>query len=106
MAAQQPLVTVSVPAVLAVGFIIGIVLLVVGLLEQKDRTQRAHLTGAGALLLGIMTVATPLLWYGCWPLLTGSVIIMSISEIAVLTLLGLVSGVLITYGIQLVRTRE
>jgi hypothetical protein len=105
MAAMQPAVAVSAPALLALGFIIGIVLAVVGLLEQKNRTRRGHLLAAGVLLLGVMSVATPLLWYGYPAFLTG-VVVMTLGELVILALLALVGGLLIAYGLQLARTRD
>jgi Ca2+/Na+ antiporter len=105
MAAMQPPVGVSAPALLALGFIIGIVLVVVGLLEQKNRTRRAHLMAAGVLLLGIMSIVTPLLWYGYPAFLTG-VVVMTLGELVILTLLALVGGLLLAYGLQLARTRD
>jgi Ca2+/Na+ antiporter len=102
---MQPAVAVSAPALLASGFIIGIVLVVVGLLERKNRTRRAHLMAAGVFLLGIMTVATPLLWYGYPAWLTG-VVVMTLDKLVILTLLALVGGLLIAYSLQLARTRD
>ena len=105
IAAMQPAVAVSAPALLALGFIIGIVLVVVGLLAQKNRDRRAHLMAAGVLLLGIMSIVTPLLWYAYPAFLTGLAIVTA-GELVLLTLLAVVGGLLIAYGIQLAWTRQ
>jgi FtsH-binding integral membrane protein len=104
-AAMQPMVMVSIPALLGFGFIVGIVLVLLGLVEQKNQQRRAHLMAAGVIVLGIMSVVTPLLWYGYPALLTG-VVVLNLGELVILTLLALISGLLIAYGIQLARTRD
>jgi len=105
VAALQPLMAVSLPALLALGFIVGLVLLGLGLLEVKKAKRRAHLIAAGATLLGVMTVVTPLTWYGYWAFLVG-VVVMGLGDLLILALLALFGGLLIAFGIQSARTRE
>jgi len=104
IAALQPLVAVSLPALLALGFVVGLVLLVLGLLEMKKGKRRAHLIAGGTTLLGVMSVVTPLTWYGYWAFL-GGVVVMGLGDLLIVALLALFGGLLIAFGIQSARTR-
>jgi len=104
VAALQIGMTVSLPALLALGFIVGLVFLVLGLLKAKQGKRRAHLIAGGATLLGVMTAVTPLTWYGYWAFL-GGVVVMSLGDLLILALLALFGGLLIAFGIQLAGTR-
>ncbi|MFW9886660.1 MAG: hypothetical protein ACFFER_00655 [Candidatus Thorarchaeota archaeon] len=61
---QQPMFAVPIPILLALGFLIGFVFLVLGYREESDLIRRNHLLGLGIVILGIMIPVTPLSWYG------------------------------------------
>ncbi len=87
---------------LIMGWMIAIILLVLGVVRKKNK-----LTGTGICLIGIMTVVTPLTWYGYCAIEDNGVLMM-FEDILILTFLAFTSGMIITFGIYtlLKQTKE
>lgn len=54
------------PGILLTGFMIGIILVVMGFRENQNLVRRNHLMGMGIVVIGIMIPVTPLSWYIYW----------------------------------------
>ena len=91
---QEQMFTIPIPPLLALGFLIGIIMLVLGYREESDLTRRHHLMGLGVVVIGIMIPATPLSWYGYWMIIRGRVL--ELSEIAIIAI-ALIIGILLVY---------
>lgn len=91
---QEPMFAVFMPSVLVVGFLIGIVLLVLGYLEDEDRPRRNRLMGLGTIVIGIMILVTPISWYGYWVLTAA--LVLGIVELTIIAI-GVVLGVVLMY---------
>lgn len=89
---------VNIPALLIIGFVIAIILLILGFVEKKNPLRKKRLMAAGTILLGIMIAAVPLTWYGSWAITMGS-ILMTISDILIMAFLSIIGGIIITLGI-------
>ena len=79
---QQQMFVIPIPPLLALGFLIGIILLVLGYMEKTDLTRHQHLMGLGIIIIGIMIPITPLSWYGVSIIARG--LTLGIFEIAVI----------------------
>ena len=86
---------VPIPLLLALGFLIGIILLIIGYRETADLQRRYHLMGIGVIFIGIMIPVTPLSWYGYWAVTTG--IILGLIDIAIIAI-ALIAGIILIYG--------
>jgi hypothetical protein len=82
----QTMFGISIPGVLAVCFIAALVLYLLGLRR------------AGIILFGLMIIITPLLWYGSFAMLHGS-IVLTIADILILSLLSSIGGIIIGVGL-------
>jgi uncharacterized membrane protein len=88
---QEPMSTVFMPFILALGFTIGIVLLVLGYRETEDRPRRNRLMGLGIVVIGIMIPVTPISWYAYWVLTAALVLgIVELTIIGIAVILGIV----------------
>jgi len=85
---------------LIIGWIIAIILLVSGVISKKNK-----LIGTGICLIGIMTVVTPLAWYG-YRAISDNGTIMTFIDILILTFLTLIGGMIITYGIYTLKRNK
>ena len=95
--------SINIPALLALGFLIGILLVAIGYREKANLVLRAHRIGLGTIIIGIMIPATPLAWYGSLGLRTG-IIILGILDIAII-ILTLIAGVIgVYYGLKTYRS--
>ncbi|MFW9800976.1 MAG: hypothetical protein ACFFD9_11110 [Candidatus Thorarchaeota archaeon] len=84
----------SAVGILGTGFVITILLIVIGLREKDDSLRRARFLRAGGVLLGLMIIVTGFTWYAYFvypypPYHIESVIILTFIS----SLGGLVSGV-------------
>ena len=86
--------TVPIPPLLALGFLIGIILLVLGYRENADLTRRNHMMGLGMIIIGIMIPVTPATWYGYLVVIHG--LVLGITEIAVIAI-ALIFGIILMY---------
>ncbi|TET09762.1 MAG: hypothetical protein E3J86_07240 [Candidatus Thorarchaeota archaeon] len=91
---QELMFTVPIPPLLALGFLIGIILLVLGYRENADLTRRNHLMGLGLIIIGIMIPVTPATWYGYLVVIHG--LVLGITEIAVIAI-ALILGIILMY---------
>jgi hypothetical protein len=91
---QETMFSIPIPVLLALGFLIGIILLVLGYMEKTDPTRHQHLMGLGIIIIGIMIPITPLSWYGYLVLVRG--LILGIIEIAIIAL-ALIIGIVLLY---------
>jgi len=57
---------VSMPSILILGFLIGVILIILGYRERQDLVRRNHQIGLGTIIVGIMIPVTPLSWYIYW----------------------------------------
>ncbi|MFW9806999.1 MAG: hypothetical protein ACFFFK_09755 [Candidatus Thorarchaeota archaeon] len=91
---QEVMFTIPIPPLLALGFLIGIVLYVLGYREQTVLTRRYHLMGLGLIIIGIMIPISPLSWYLYWFLT--SVLILGLIDIAIIAVT-LILGIVFLY---------
>ena len=91
---QEQMFTVPIPPLLAIGFLIGVILLVLGYRENADLTRRNHLMGLGLVTIGIVIPLTPATWYGYWVVTTG--LVLGLLEIAVIAVT-LIFGIILIY---------
>jgi len=81
----------SMPFILALGFLVGIVLLLLGYREIEDRPRRNRLMGLGTIVIGIMIPVTPVSWYVYLVLTAARVLgIVELAIIAIAVILGIV----------------
>ena len=91
---QEQMFAVPIPMLLALGFLIGIVILALGYREGSDMARRHSLIGLGVIIIGIMIPATPISWYGYWMVISG--LVLGLIEIAIIAV-ALVVGILLMY---------
>ena len=60
---QEQMFVLPIPVLLAIGYLIGFVLLVLGYRNETDLTRHHHLMGLGIVVIGIMIPVTPISWY-------------------------------------------
>ena len=85
---------VPLPPLLALGFLIGTILLALGYREDSDLTMRHHLMGLGVVVIGVMIPVSPLSWYGYWMVTSG--LVLGLGEIAIIAV-ALIIGILLVY---------
>lgn len=90
----QTFTTPLIPPLLALGFLIGIILLVLGYREKTNLTRHQHLMGLGIMIIGVMIPVTPLSWYGY--LIVTSGLILGLIEIAIIAV-ALILGIVFLY---------
>jgi len=80
---------IPIPPLLAIGFLIGIILLALGYRNQDNRQM-----GIGLMIIGFMIPVTPISWYVYWIVTRGLVL----GPVEVVIILGaLIIGVLLLY---------
>ena len=62
------MVSVNMPSLIILGFLIGIILIILGNREKDDMSRRNSLLKSGILVVGIMIPLTPISWFGYWVL--------------------------------------
>ncbi|MFX1484612.1 MAG: hypothetical protein ACFFCP_15650 [Promethearchaeota archaeon] len=95
---QEFMFTIPIPPLLALGFLIGIILLVLGYREQTDPTRHQHLMGLGIVIIGIMIPVSPLSWYLYWIVTSG--LILGIIDIAIIAAASIVGIILLYLGFK------
>jgi hypothetical protein len=93
---QEIMFVIPIPPLLALGFLIGIILLVLGYMEKTNPTRHQHLMGLGIIIIGIMIPITPLSWYGTLIITRG--LILGVFEIAVIVTALMIGAVLLYIG--------
>ena len=91
---QEQMFVVPIPLLLALGFLIGAIMLALGYGEDSDLTRRHHLVGLGVVVIGIMIPVSPLSWYGYWMVTSG--LVLGLPEIAIIAV-ALIIGILLVY---------
>ncbi|MFX1558980.1 MAG: hypothetical protein ACFFBL_00155 [Promethearchaeota archaeon] len=86
--------TIPIPPLLAIGFLIGVIILALGYRENSDLTRRNHLMGIGIIIIGVMIPITPLSWYGY--LIVTSGLILGIFDIIIIGI-ALILGIILLY---------
>jgi hypothetical protein len=76
-----------------IGFVIAILLIVMGFREKRDYARKVRLVRAGGVLLGLMIIATGLIWYGY--LASVAVVRLDFEDVFMLTLLSSIGGLII-----------
>ena len=92
---QEQMFVIPIPPLLALGFLIGVVLLILGYREESDIARRHHLMGLGVVVIGVMIPVTPITWYGYWIVTSG--LVLGLIEIAIIAV-ALVIGIVIIYS--------
>jgi hypothetical protein len=95
---QEQMFAVPIPTLLALGFLIGFVMLALGYREGSDITRRHHLMGLGVVIIGIMIPATPISWYGYWMVV--SALILGLIEIVFIAVALIIGIILIYKGVK------
>jgi len=95
MQEMQQMFAISPVPILTAGFMIAILLIVIGFREKSDYSRKTRLMRAGGILLGLMIIATGLTWYGY--LASTSSTPLALEDVVILTLVssigGLISGI-------------
>jgi len=91
---QESMIAFSMPFILALGFLVGIVLLLLGYREIEDRPRRNRLMGLGTIVIGIMIPVTPVSWY-VYLMLT-AVLVLGIVELAIIAI-AVILGIVLMY---------
>ena len=92
----ENMLVIPIPPLLALGFLIGIILLVLGYREETDSTRHQHLMGLGIIIIGIMIPITPLSWYGTMIIAHG--LTLGVFEIAVIAIALMIGAVFLYIG--------
>jgi hypothetical protein len=95
---QEQMVSINIPFLLALGFLVGIVLLILGYREREDVQRRNRFMGSGLSIIGIMTLLTPLSWFLYLAYVYGMVIMAS-SDIAIFATLAFTGGIMMGVGL-------
>jgi len=95
---QDSMIAIPIPAILVLGFLVGIILLLLGYRENTDPTKRQHRMGLGIIIIGIMIPITPASWYGY--LIVTSGLILGLIEIAIIAVTLLIGIVLLYLGVK------
>lgn len=95
---QDSMIAIPIPAILVLGFLIGIILLLLGYRENTDFAKRQHRMGLGIIIIGIMVPTTPASWYGY--LIVTSGLILGLIEIAIIAVTLLIGIVLLYLGVK------
>jgi hypothetical protein len=90
---QELMFSIPIPPLLALGFLIGLVLLL-GYRENADLVRRNHRMGSGLIIIGIMVPISPLSWYVYWILTSG--LVLGLLDYAIIAV-ALVFGLIIMY---------
>ncbi len=93
------MVSISIPPLLALGFLIGMVLLILGYREEINLRRRNLLMGSGLGIIGIMVLLTPLSWFLYLAAIYGGTVIMTSSDIVILSILSFAGGIIMGVGI-------
>ncbi len=91
---QEQMLAIPIPMLLALGFLIGFVVFVLGYREESDIARRQHLMGLGIAIIGIMIPVTPASWYGYLIVTTG--LVLGLIEIVIIAA-SLIIGIIILY---------
>lgn len=83
---------VNIPSLIIIGFLIGIILIIVGNRERDDMSRRNKFLRSGIIVVGIMIPVTPISWYGYWAL-SSSVTLMLLDYIIIAV--AIVIGILV-----------
>jgi uncharacterized membrane protein len=86
--------SINMPSLLVIGFLIGIILIILGSRESEDLSRRNRLLKSGILIVGIMIPVTPISWYGYW-VLTSSLELLLLDYIIIAV--AIVIGILVIY---------
>ena len=93
---QQLMFTIPFPPLLILGFLIGIILIVLGYREQTDFTRHQHLMGIGIIIIGIMIPVSVIAWYGY--LVLANRLVLGIIEISIIAAAFLIAISIIFIG--------
>lgn len=96
------MVSISIPALLALGFLIGMVLLILGYREKINLRRRNLLMGSGLCIIGAMALITPLSWFLYLAYIYGTVIMTS-GDIVILGILAFTGGIIMGVGLLIVQ---
>ena len=95
MQESQQMFVISPVGILAAGFVIAVLLIIIGFREKSDYSRKVKLIRAGGILLGLMIIATGLTWYGYLAFTSSTPL--ALEDVVILTLVssigGLISGI-------------
>ncbi|MHA2026565.1 MAG: hypothetical protein ACW98U_11760 [Candidatus Thorarchaeota archaeon] len=96
---QEQMFTIPIPPLLAIGFLIGIILLALGYRSQSD-----HQMGLGLVIIGLMIPITPISWYGY--LMLTSALVLGLIEIVIIAVALIIGIVLMYKGFKIYSTPQ
>jgi hypothetical protein len=65
------MVSINMPSLIIIGFLIGVILIYLGTREKENMSRRNSLLKSGIVVVGIMIPVTPISWYVSWMYTTG-----------------------------------
>ena len=98
------MVSINIPSLLILGFLVGVVLLIIGYREGADLRRRNRLMGSGLGIIGIMTLMTPVSWFLSLAYRYG-VVMMNSSDIAIFAMLVFLGGIIMGIGFTIFLNR-
>ncbi len=101
---QEQMFTIPIPLLLAIGFLIGIILIVLGYRNQSDLVKRHHQMGLGIMIIGFMIPVTPISWYGYWMLTNG--LVLGLIEITIIAVALIIGFVILYKGFKIYSTTQ
>jgi drug/metabolite transporter (DMT)-like permease len=93
------MVGISMPGLLAIGYVVALVLLFLANREREDLNRKSILAKSGVILIGIMIAITPLSWYGYYAATDGS-IAMALYDLAIVSMCCIFGGIIIGAGLR------
>ena len=96
---QDVTMTISMPSVLALGYFIALIFLILGLREDQDFVKKSKMYGYASITFGFMLIITMVSWFGSLVAFLGQVP-MYLTDIILLSGISFVAGMSVLYGIQ------
>jgi hypothetical protein len=87
------------PSILALGYFIVLIFLILGLREDQDFAKKSKMYGYASIAFGCMLIITMVSWFGSLAAFLGQVP-MYLTDIILLSGISFVAGMSVLYGIQ------
>ncbi|TFG13126.1 hypothetical protein EU537_07390 [Candidatus Thorarchaeota archaeon] len=96
---QDVMMTISMPSVLALGYLIALIFFILGFREDQDFVKKSRMYGYASVTFGLMLIITIVSWFGSLAAFSGQVP-MYLSDIILLSGISFIAGMSMLYGIQ------